>query len=100
MTLLPPNDIPVVYADDTDPSWTFEVKDPNGQDLDIAAPKAAVGGGSYDIDATWLDATPAPTRRLRVPLTGIPGGGHRYVYLHVPGGNDVLLGVVDVRTRS
>lgn len=90
---------PVIYDDDPDASWTFEAEDPQGDDLDFASPMVAIGAGGYDIEATWL-GDPAPVRRIRVPLNGIPGGGLRTVYLHVPGGNDVLLGVVDIRKRS
>lgn len=88
---------PVVYADDPDAAWTFEVTDPDGNTLDFN-PLVATGSGAYDITATWL-GDPAPVRNIRVPLAGLAGGIHHNVYLKVPGGNDIRLGAVEVRTR-
>lgn len=88
---------PVVLSDDTDASWTFNVEDPDGNDLTFE-PTVAIGAGAYDITASWL-GTVGPTRRLRVPLTGLEPGNHA-VYLHVPGGNDVRLGAVHVHRRQ
>ena len=92
-------DYPTVLADDPDAAWSFDVTDPDGNNLDWATPKAAVNAGAYDIDATWL-GDPAPTRRIRVPLDARDERGLVAVYLQVPGGNDIQLGYVNIRART
>lgn len=93
------SDIPTVYDDDDDAHVDWEQTDRDGNNLDWPNPTVAIGPGAYDIAATWL-GDPAPTRTIRVPLAGIPGGGVRAVYLKVPGGSDILLGHVHIQTRS
>jgi hypothetical protein len=90
---------PVVLADDPDASWSFDVTDPDGNDLTFDPPMVAIGAGDYTVEAAWVGA-PAPTRRLRIPLTGLTPGRRHTVYLKVPGGNDVQLGAVYVRQRT
>ena len=94
---------PTVYTDDTDASWVFTIPpDPavdNPPNLDWANPKVAAGAGTYTLTATWL-GDPAPTRKLKVTLTGLAAGKTYTLYLQVPGGVDFKLGNVRVADRS
>lgn len=94
------SDPPIIYTDDEDAHVDCRVNEQNGVTLDWADPMAAVGPGTYTIAAQWL-GDPATTRWLRVPLSGLTARTAGYnIYLKVPGGSDIHLGLVYVRDRG
>jgi len=88
---------PVIYTDDTDPSWTFTIRSKDDTLVDWLSPLVAVGASGYTIAATW-DSDPATTRTLLVPLSTVTVDST--LYLKVPNGTDIKLGRVLVRARS
>ncbi len=80
-----------LYADDPDVHVVIPVANNAGEDVDFT-PVVRVAGFP-DINAAWVGA-PAPTRELRVPLTGLPAGATHSLRLVVPSDNDVDLGTV------
>jgi len=89
----------IIYLDDTDPSWTFTITSRDATvNVDWASPQVAIGPGNYTVAGTWL-GSPAPSRQLRVPLSGL-SAGTKYLYLKVPNGTDLRLGEVSVRVRT
>lgn len=90
-------DIPTIYADDPDPTWTFTVTDSQGDDVDWATPVVAIDDGAYEVTGEWQGAA-APSRQIKVPLDDLAAGIHR-LYLRVPNGVDILLGKVNVQPR-
>lgn len=86
-----------VFADDADAYVDRQVTDAAGNPLTFA-PLVAIGGGAYDLAATW-QGDPAPTRVLRVPVSSLEVGTHR-LYLSIPDSNDLDLGYVNVVDRK
>lgn len=86
-----------LYADDPDVSVTFEVTDSTGQnDITPAVVKVA---GYNDITATWI-GDPAPVRKLKIPLYGLPPYKTLRLSLMVPGDNDVEFDRVIMQLRT
>lgn len=78
------------YADDPDAYVEFPVTDTSGGSVDWADP--LVRAGETEIAAEW-QGDPAPTRTIRVPLTGLTQGNH-HLRLVVPGGPDQHMGTI------
>lgn len=85
-----------LYADDPDVHVTFEVTDATGNN-DISPAVVKVAGYS-DITAAWIGA-PAPVRKLKVPLYGLPAYKRIRLSLAIPGDNDVEFEPVVLRER-
>lgn len=82
----------VFNVGDPDASVTYPVTDSSGGNVDWPDPQ--VLAGTETIAAVW-EGTPAPTRDLTVPLDALPVGSY-YLWLVVPGADDILLGEVSI----
>ena len=87
-------DTPRRFLDDPDANVVYPITDANEANVDWATPtvKASKAGVVVSLTCTWL-GDPAPTRNLRVPVSGLVKGSH-VLRLVVPNENDVALGTV------
>lgn len=85
------------FTDDTDAFADFTITDADGVNLDWAT-LVAIDAGAYNVTGVWQGVVGA-TRVLRVPLTGVAAGRHQ-LYLSVPNGNDLYLGMIAMTVRT
>jgi hypothetical protein len=89
----------VVYDDDPDSYVEWSVTDAQGQNLDWADPKIAIGGAAYS-NAEWRGVA-APTRTIRIYPSGLGlAPGVHQTYLRIPNGTDIRLGAFVIVTRT
>jgi hypothetical protein len=82
----------VFNVGDPDASVTYPITDSTGGNVDWPDPQ--VLAGEVTLSATW-EGAPAPTRDITVPLDALPVGSY-YLWLVVPGADDILLGEVSI----
>jgi hypothetical protein len=83
-----------LYANDPDVHEVYPITDRLGVNLTFTPIIQIRGaGGPPDITGAWL-GEPAPSRDLKVPLTGLRPGATYTLRLVVPGDRDIDLGTV------